>query len=156
MSKKKKTTWTARGKTCRKGHPDEWTKIARGWKCIHCERSHKRASLKRRRETDPAYTLYVAARARAREKMLPFDVTIEEIRSLYPADGRCPALGIRLLSGRGFAQDTSPTLDRLNPEWGYLPGNLAVISLRANRAKGGMRAAELEQIAAWMRREGMD
>jgi hypothetical protein len=57
--------------------------------------------------------------------------------------------------GKGTSHDASPSLDRINPAWGYQPGNIAVISYRANRAKGGMRAEELDQIASWMRGKGL-
>lgn len=87
---------------------------------------------------------------------MPFTITVEDVRDAWPKDGRCPVLGIELVRGtNGRALDSSPTLDRLNNEWGYEPGNIAVISLRANRAKCSSTAAELEQVASWMRRNGL-
>lgn len=65
-------------------------------------------------------------------------------------------LGLTLARGRGKMQDASPTLDRLNSQWGYEPGNIVVISLRANRAKGALTAHELTQIADWMRSKGLE
>lgn len=53
-------------------------------------------------------------------------------------------------------QDASPTLDRLNPAWGYTPTNIAVLSLAANRIKSNGTATELERIAAWMRSRGLN
>lgn len=82
-------------------------------------------------------------------------ITIEDIRAIFPADWVCPALGRRMQFGRGKLHDMSPTLDRLNAQWGYVPGNIAVISYAANRAKGAMRAEELERIATWMRAKGL-
>lgn len=87
---------------------------------------------------------------------MPCTITPEDIRRAWPEDGRCPVLGIRLVAGQGTLHDASPTLDRMNGSWGYEPGNIAVISFRANRAKGGLTARELEQIAAWMRRQGLE
>lgn len=51
--------------------------------------------------------------------------------------------------------DASPSLDRVNPEWGYEPGNIAVISLAANRIKSSATADDLERVAAWMRLQGL-
>lgn len=99
--------------------------------------------------------MWRSARNRARADGLSFTITPEDIRAAWPVDGKCPALGIRLEPGRGVSQDMSPTLDRLNPEWGYIPGNIAVISYAANRAKGNMRADELEKVATWMRGRGL-
>lgn len=94
------------------------------------------------------------AKKRAREQSLPFDLTEDDI--FIPE--HCPVLGIPLrpASGRGF-HPSSPTLDRLVPELGYVRGNVAVISCRANILKSNGTAEEHERIAAWMRsrsREG--
>lgn len=72
-----------------------------------------------------------------------------------PADHRCPVFGMELVPGTGRQHDASPTIDRLNPEFGYEASNIRIISLKANRAKGRLTAAELRQIAAWMEREGL-
>ncbi len=78
------------------------------------------------------------------------------MKAAWPEDGKCPALGIELKRGVEKSQDASPTLDRLNPLWGYTPTNIAVLSLAANRIKSNGRASELERIAAWMRSRGLD
>lgn len=96
------------------------------------------------------------AKQRSKENGIECSITLDDIRAAWPADGRCPALGIELKQGKGKMQDASPTLDRLNPAWGYTPNNIAVISLAANRIKSNGRASELEQIAAWMRSRGLD
>lgn len=75
---------------------------------------------------------------------------------MYPADGKCPALGIRLERGKKQSQDASPSLDRLNPLWGYEPGNIAVISQKANRGKNSLTADELEKLSLWMRAKGLN
>jgi hypothetical protein len=120
-----------------------------------CQRRFARSHRASRKKRDPASALFASALERARRLNLPFTVTVEDIRSIWPQDGICPALGIPLQSGEGKAQDASPTLDRLNDEWGYEPGNIAVISLAANRAKGRLSAAQLENLAAWMRTTGL-
>ncbi len=81
---------------------------------------------------------------------------MNDILAVWPKDDKCPALGVPLSVGKQNHHDGSPTLDRLNNDWGYVPGNIAVISYAANRAKGNMRAQDLERIAAWMRSEGLD
>jgi hypothetical protein len=99
--------------------------------------------------------LYESAKARAVLAGAPFTITKHDIAAAWPKNGRCPALGIRLQHGTRSVQDASPTLDRLNGDWGYVPGNIAVISHAANRAKGNMTARQLAGIAAWMRRKGL-
>lgn len=100
--------------------------------------------------------LYDKAKSRAKLSGIEFKLTVDDIRAVWPADGRCPALGIELKQGVGSMVDGSPTLDRLNPAWGYTPDNIVVLSNAANRIKNNARATELEQIAAWMRSRGLD
>jgi len=99
--------------------------------------------------------LYACARSRAQAAGVAFTITRADIRAVYPADGRCPALGVVMQQGVGRSTDRSPTLDRMNPMWGYEKSNIAVISLAANRAKGGMTAHDLEKIVHWMRARGL-
>lgn len=64
----------------------------------------------------------------------------------------CPILGIELdyFTEEGF-NDASPSFDRINPELGYVKGNVAIISMRANRIKNNGTAEEHEKIAKFMR-----
>lgn len=83
-------------------------------------------------------------------------MTVDDLREIWPADGRCPALGLQLVHAHDRVQSNSASVDRLDPSGGYERGNIAIISSAANRAKGNMRAIDLERIAAWMRANGLD
>lgn len=145
-----------RGVTCKNNH-DAWVEEARGgFACAECHRERSRRSAKKRRKENPAKFLWTKARERARDELQPFLLTVEDIEAAWPTDNVCPVLGIPLVSGEGFTTDNSPTLDRLSHDAGYEPGNVAVISMRANRAKQRLAAWELELVAAWMRSRGLD
>lgn len=107
------------------------------------------------KERDPirAWVVYSvgAARARAAQRGLPFDLTNEYVRSIIPET--CPVLGVvlKFLQGRGGVAD-SATIDRIIPSKGYVQGNVAVISLRANLLKSNGSLDEIEKVAAWLRR----
>jgi hypothetical protein len=121
-----------------------------------CTLRRQRDWVRKRRKEDPTRTLLMGARVRAKQAGVDCTLTLDDLRELYPKDGRCPVLGIPLSVGKnGRMHDGSATLDRLNNEWGYERGNVAIISYRANRAKGTLQAHELEAIAAWMRRQGL-
>ena len=103
---------------------------------------------------DLARILVNSARRRAKRDGLPFDLTHEDIT----IPERCPALGIPLApstAGRQGGDDASPSLDRLVPELGYVPGNVRVISRRANSIKQNAAPDELLAVAAWMETEGL-
>lgn len=90
----------------------------------------------------------VGARRRAKEKGIPFDLKPEDI--IVPT--HCPILGIPFVftNTNGFRED-SPSLDRIVPELGYIPGNVMVISLAANRIKNNCRNADsLRRLADYM------
>lgn len=103
------------------------------------ERAYRRAR--------PAYKLLRHAKERARELGLPFDIVEADIQ--VPVV--CPVLGIALVVGNGRQHDGSPSIDRIIPSLGYVKGNIAVISLRANRIKQNASPEELEAVAAWVR-----
>jgi len=97
--------------------------------------------------------LFYNARNRARKRGLPFDIEKSDI--VIPEV--CPVLGIALAfspgpGGRGFG-DTSPSVDRMVPELGYVRGNIRVISYRANSLKKDATVAELEAVLSYMRGE---
>jgi hypothetical protein len=88
--------------------------------------------------------LFYAARARAKKFNLPFDIEKSDV--VIPEF--CPIFGTKLLSGD---RDTSPSLDRIIPELGYVKGNIDIISMRANRLKNDMSIEDAERILAWMK-----
>lgn len=90
-----------------------------------------------------------SAKERARKAGVPFDLTADDI--VIPLD--CPILGTRLarkLGSKGPGHN-SPSLDRIIPSRGYVPGNVLVISNRANRAKSDLSVDELEALASFYR-----
>lgn len=88
-----------------------------------------------------------AAKRRAKAADLPFSLTAPDILAVWPRNGRCPVLGTRF-DRRSL--HTSPSLDRIDPRAGYVPGNIAVISHRANTIKSDGTASEHRKIAQWM------
>ena len=63
----------------------------------------------------------------------------------------CPVLGIPLAMGVGRSgpREWSPTIDRIIPSLGYVPGNVVVVSWRANRLKSDGTMEELARIVSW-------
>jgi hypothetical protein len=69
---------------------------------------------------------------------------------------KCPILGIELfISEKGVGRtDNSPSLDRIIPSLGYVKGNIAVISQRANRIKNDATLEEITKLKAWLEIKG--
>lgn len=80
-------------------------------------------------------------------------LTQKERQQLYEQLGHrmpvsCPVLKTPLIFG-GRLND-SASLDKLNPNLGYVPGNVSVISSRANRLKDNGTAKEHCRVAAYI------
>ena len=100
---------------------------------------------------NPARALLVNARARAKQRGVAFDLTLEDVS----IPDVCPVLGLEIrkgVPGASGGSDNSPSLDRIRPELGYVPGNVVVVSHRANRIKQDATADELELVARWLRK----
>lgn len=63
-------------------------------------------------------------------------------------------LGIKLeRKGAGAAKENSPSIDRIDPAKGYIKGNIAVISWRANMLKNNMSVEEARLLLAYLERD---
>lgn len=95
----------------------------------------------------PRHNMWGRAKKRAAAKGLPFTIELMDIPEIPEC---CPILGFALKSHAGKMQFNSPTLDRIRPELGYVPGNLQIISQRANVVKNDASAEELVKVANYM------
>jgi hypothetical protein len=84
--------------------------------------------------------LVQSARNRAKKYNLPFDIRHEDV--VIPEF--CPYLGIKLVP---FSEWSSPSLDKIIPELGYVKGNIQVISTKANTMKNNATQDELVRFA---------
>jgi hypothetical protein len=83
------------------------------------------------------------ARWSALKRGLACTITVDDIK--IPT--HCPVLGMELRCGERRRHDASPSLDRVNNDLGYIPGNVMVISLKANRIKNNATSEELRRVA---------
>lgn len=97
------------------------------------------AYMRRRRHSQPDMALIARAKDRARARSLPFSITAKDVA----VPTVCPALGIPLVTGHKRSA-MSPSLDRIQPDLGYVPGNVRVLSDRANRLKGSLGLRQLQ------------
>lgn len=83
------------------------------------------------------------ARERAKRGGYPCTITIDD----FDIPEFCPLLNIKLVRNRGGSvRPNSPSLDKIKPELGYVPGNVWVISHRANNVKSDASLLELQML----------
>ena len=86
-------------------------------------------------------------RAECKQKGILYNLTPQYLEELWT--GTCPIFGVSLIKGSGQTE-TSPSIDRIRPDLGYVKGNVQFISARANRIKYNASAGELRQIADYI------
>ena len=102
---------------------------------------------KRYKQQNLAKVLLTRAHQRAMKKGVPYSITVDDIS----IPDFCPILHIPLYSSTGQASPNSPSLDRIDPKLGYVPGNVQVISCRANMLKNDASIEELELLIAYLK-----
>jgi hypothetical protein len=109
----------------------------------------KRTYWLRNREKHPEAYLWRSAKCRAKKDGTEFAISIGDVK--IPTI--CPVLGIPISFGAKAAEDrsNSPSLDRIDSRLGYVPGNVIVMSHKANTVKSNATLTELEAVVAWMK-----
>ena len=97
-------------------------------------------------------------KSRAKSKHLPFNLTQAYLKSI--ATDFCPIFNIPLMwvrentSKPRAAYFDSPSLDRIDPQLGYVEGNVVWVSMKANYIKSNATSDELIQVAEWLKTKG--
>lgn len=114
---------------------------------------------RRKWERDPyrarARILYHGMWTRSRRWSLPFDKSalgVDSVTSWLIRQPRCECCGedFALVPEGRAKSDRSPSIDRLVPPLGYVPGNVALLCWRCNNLKRDASSDELRRIADWM------
>lgn len=143
---------------------------ANGWRqigaCVACTKKRGRAgyaanpdkrrkSIEKWREKKPRHarmvTLLTKARNRAKEKGLPFDLTMDVLLK-EAARGTCAFTGIRIDWRRGPRRLSGPSLDRIDPKRGYTDTNTRLVCWGYNSLKGTASDAEVRRFINKIRR----
>lgn len=100
------------------------------------------------RAANPAAAACIRARLRAKNAGIPFSIRASDVDE----NRLCPALGIEMAWGAGSGVRSAPehcSLDKVVPGAGYTPGNVCVISHRANTLKGDATPEESLAVALY-------
>lgn len=145
-----KTYFTNR--PCKRGHVAE--RFVSTYTCVECSRIDLYQTDRERyrsSENTLAYQLRTI-KNKCKKLNILFNITLDQIEQ----PEYCPVLGIKLNyawgGGGGFnTKGNKASLDKLIPELGYVPGNVFVISWRANKLKSDMNFDEISGIFNYMK-----
>ena len=113
--------------------------------------AHKKQTLARdilNRFKNPAKYLLKSAYARAKKFDYAFTIVEQDIRNVWPSNNLCPVFNVPMILKTKYA----PSLDRLDNQKGYIPGNIGVLSKYANRMKSTATVAQLKALVAYVER----
>jgi hypothetical protein len=102
----------------------------------------------RKRKEDPVYAM--VNRCRRRDKLdgrVP-DINIKYIRSIWPEDNCCPIFKTPFTTGPDTVR-MNASLDRIDPNKGYVKGNVVVVSFQANAIKNNATIDELRAVVEY-------
>ena len=89
---------------------------------------------------------------RAKAKNLPMNITPEYLKKFVPDNMICPVLGIKMEIGEKNKSVNSPSIDRIIPEKGYVPGNIIVVSMKANGIKSNATPDEIIKVGKFYKK----
>jgi len=114
-------------------HPERIRATCRKYRATHSER--ERARHHAYKMAHPEAAILDAARTRGKRYGVPCTLTLADVRELL-APMRCSATGLPLAHATGKASALSPSLDRIVPALGYVPGNVRLVCHRFNMLRG--------------------
>lgn len=123
-----------------KENPGKRKEIANKWTANNKDKVHFYAN--KYKHKNPEKKMLYSAKKRASRNNMDFNITIEDI--VVP--DFCPLLGI-MISTYHDDMGNHPSLDRIDNRYGYIKGNVLVVSHRANMLKNNATAEELLTIA---------
>lgn len=89
------------------------------------------------------------ARQRAKKSGIPFSITEKD----FKIGTMCPVLGVPYETGKDhIPHPHAPSLDRIDPALGYVPGNVVVISRMANAIKHDASFEQIGKVYRWLKR----
>jgi len=101
---------------------------------------------------NPELIIYRTAKKRAQKNNVEFNIELKDIK----IPEICPIFGTKLnmtVYKKGDdikLKDSRPSIDRIDNTKGYTKGNIAIISLRANRIKSDSTPEEIALLAKWI------
>ena len=137
------------GKPCKRGHIS--TRYTKTKMCTQCGKEiYIPKDVHNYRYENTFYRQFIARKQKAIKLGIPFTIEFEHI----DRPKHCPVLGLELnygWSGENRRDPAKASIDKLIPELGYVPGNVFVISWRANKLKSDMSLQDLEKMLKYIK-----
>jgi hypothetical protein len=150
-AKEKRRTWARENTTFKARRRAEY---AAGGKARQRELSENRARNNPFLHTAESMTSNIVQRARKKGLSLSPDVRNKRfIAAWLERQPNCECCGAEFLLGpKGVVNDSSPSIDRMDPRLGYELENVSLICWRCNNIKRNFSSYEIRRVADWIDR----
>ena len=105
------------------------------------------------RKNNPDEVFLCNLRHRAKVKKVPFTLTASDIP---PVPEHCACCEQVMVKAQGKPKRNSPSLDRMIPALGYVPGNIQWLCHRCNAIKLDATPEEIMQVAVFLQKLRLD
>jgi hypothetical protein len=93
------------------------------------------------------------ARKRSKTQNVPFNLTVQDVKDVWPVDNKCPALSIPFIIGNNKTKNySSPSLDRIIPSKGYVKDNIQIVSALANNIMSNATPDEVIKVGQYFKK----
>ena len=110
---------------------------------------YHRKKAKQRYLDKPFWFTIRDAKKRAEKFNVDFNLPEQYVKSIYPKDGKCPALVIKLKKLDG---SNAPSLDRIIPKLGYVEDNVQWVSKLANQIMSNATPEQVIQVGQYFKK----
>ncbi|PPD55712.1 MAG: hypothetical protein CTY12_00200 [Methylotenera sp.] len=100
-----------------------------------------------------AIKLFKSTARSAKRRNIEFNISYPHLLSLINSTTVCPILDVQLVIGNTHkTKNTTPSIDRVNNNVGYIDNNIQIISWKANYLKRDATIVELNQIINYIKK----
>lgn len=118
--------------------------------CGDCRRNISRARYAAYKRNSPFKLRSLRLKSAAQFKKVPYDLDADYLESIWT--GKCPVFGMDIHINEWSKDDEyAAEADRIVPSKGYVKGNIAFLSRRANRLKNNVTSTELKMLYDWLK-----
>ena len=93
-----------------------------------------------------------AALTRSKKRGIDFNVSVKYLENIFPSDNLCPIFNCEM-TFCNTDKSNSASIDRKNPDKGYIEGNVQWICTKANTLKSNAHPYELMRLANYTVRQ---
>ena len=133
-----------------------WSDVEGKQRYTYCKPCEINWSSKKYR-INPYRQIFYITKKRALKKGIPFTLTKEDYKKLYENIPKiCPVLGIKInhseIGTTKYQTNNSPSIDKINPNKGYVKGNVMIISALANRIKTDATVDQIKKVYEFLKK----